>query len=66
MAHTACLVCLVSTVSGHHKKTEKQALVVCTKQCKQAERAVRAAQHMCFCFVPNTSTLCFDEPINIS
>jgi hypothetical protein len=43
MACTASLACQVSTVSGHRKKTfEKQALVVDTKQSRQAERAVRA------------------------
>jgi hypothetical protein len=43
MARTTCLVCLVSAVIGHHKNPEKQALVVGTKQSKQAERAVRPA-----------------------
>jgi hypothetical protein len=39
MACTACLVCLVSTVSGCHKKNyEKQRLVVGTKQSKEANR----------------------------
>jgi hypothetical protein len=43
MARTACLVCLVSTVSGHRKKhSEKQGLVAGTKQSMQAEGAVRA------------------------
>jgi hypothetical protein len=40
MAHTACLVCLVSTVSGHIKThSEKQVLVADTKQSKQANQA---------------------------
>ncbi len=43
MALTACLVCLVSTVTGCRKNTEKQAPGAGTKQSKQAERAVRAA-----------------------
>jgi hypothetical protein len=43
MAHKACLVCLVSTVSGRYNNTEKQALVAGTKQSKQADRASRAA-----------------------
>ncbi len=43
MACTASLACQVSTVSGHRKKnSEKQALVVGTKQSK-AERAVGSA-----------------------
>jgi hypothetical protein len=43
MARTACLVRLVSTVSGCNKNTEKQSLVAGTKQSKQDEMAVRAA-----------------------
>jgi hypothetical protein len=43
MACTACLVCMVSTVSGRCKNTEKRVLVAGTKQSEQAERAVRAA-----------------------
>ncbi len=43
MARTTSLACLVSTVISHRKNTEKQALVVGTKQSKQAEWAVRAA-----------------------
>ncbi len=42
MTCTACLVCLVSTGSVHHKKTlENQALVVGTKQSRQAVKADR-------------------------
>ncbi len=41
MERANCLVCLVSTVIA--KNTEKQALVMGTKQNKQAKRAVRAA-----------------------
>jgi hypothetical protein len=63
MAHTASLVCQVSTVSGHRKNTENQALVAGTKQSRQAERAVRATQYICFCFVPASSTL-FEEDIS--
>ncbi len=44
MAHIACLVVKVSYVSGRHKKTpEKQALVVGTKQSRQASKAVGPA-----------------------
>jgi len=40
MAHTACLVCLVSTVSGLCKKhSKKQMLIASTKQSKQANKA---------------------------
>jgi hypothetical protein len=40
MACTASLVCLVSTVSGCHKaQSEKQALVLGTKQSKHANKA---------------------------
>jgi hypothetical protein len=48
MAHTTCLVCLVSTVSGHRKNTEKQALVAGTKQSNPAMRAVSAAYMFVF------------------
>ncbi len=42
MTCTACLVCLVSTGSVHHKKTlENQALVAGTKQSRQAVKADR-------------------------
>ncbi len=43
MARTACLVCLVSTVSGCHIHYEQQALVAGIKQSKKAESAVWAA-----------------------
>ncbi len=40
MAHTACLVCLVNTVSGHRKThSEKPALVAGKKLSKQANKA---------------------------
>jgi hypothetical protein len=50
MACTACRVVKVSYVSGRHKKAlEKQALVVGTKQSRQANKAVGPA---CFVLFP--------------
>ncbi len=58
MARTTCLVCLVSTISGHLKNTLKsKRLLAGKKQSKQADSGVRAAWDACFCFVPATSIL---------
>jgi len=39
------------------KHSEKQSLAVGTKQSKQVERTVRAAQSLFFCLMPTTSAL---------
>jgi hypothetical protein len=57
MTHTACLVCLVSTVSSHHKNTLKSKCYLQAQNKASRLRGQSGLPIVCFCFVPAASAL---------